>query len=282
MITGSRRVKDLIKNRAAGDSAKAQALLRHYAIERFLERVSVSSYKGNFILKGGMLISSMLGIDSRMTMDIDTTLTGVTLDIESAQAIISEIADIELGDGMKFALKEAYEIMEDSEYGGVRVPMEARLERTRIPMKIDISTGDAITPREIEYGYRLMFEERSIGIMAYPIETVIAEKMETALVRGTLNTRMRDYYDIYMLAEVNKVISGSALSQALRATSEKRGSDLDEKKFNEIIGSISTSPVLAKRWDSYSSANSYVGYVGWDQALAAFNSLCALILQTEN
>lgn len=181
MIKGARRVKDLIKNKARGDSAKAQALQRHYAMERLLERISVSDYRDNFILKGGMLVSSMVGLEQRSTMDIDATLTGKTLSSESALSIVREIASISLDD-MSFKVGDLHEIMKDSEYGEVQIPIDAHLGRMKIKLKIDISTGDAITPSKIAFEYPLMLEDRKIEIWAYNLETVLAEKAETIIV----------------------------------------------------------------------------------------------------
>lgn len=171
MITGARRIKDLIRNRAKGDSAKAQMLLRHFAMERLLERLSVSPYKSDFILKGGMLLSSIVGIEERMTRDIDATMRSRDMSPENVARIINEISSIDIGDGFTFELGEATEIMEDSEYGGVRIPVTASIERTKTTFKIDVSTGDAITPDAIEYVYRLMFEDRSISLHSYNDET---------------------------------------------------------------------------------------------------------------
>lgn len=164
MIKGARRVKDLIRNKTKGDSGKSQALLRHYAMERFLERLSNSPYRNNFVLKGGMLMSSLVGLDHRSTMDIDTTVKGVPLNTDSILEIMNEIAAIPLDDDMLFSIQSTREIMEDSEYGGVRVSLMAQMEKARIPMKIDVSTGDAITPAETMYHYPLMFEDRAINI----------------------------------------------------------------------------------------------------------------------
>ncbi len=158
MIKTSKQLKDLVGNRAHGDSAKSMLFLRNYAMERFLERLSASKYRNCFILKGGMLISAMVGIDSRATMDIDTTLRNYPLNCESAEQIVRQIADVEIDDKISFVIKKTEEIMEDSEYQGVRLSLDAYLDKTRIPLKIDISTGDVITPCEISFSYQLMFE----------------------------------------------------------------------------------------------------------------------------
>ena len=221
MIHTSRQLKDLIKNKSKGNSAKAQILLRNYMMERFLERMSLSKYKKNFILKGGMLVSSMVGIDFRSTMDIDTTLKNIPLSVESATEIIEDIISVHLDDEVSFKIKTVSEIMKESEYGGIRVSLDAVLDMMRIPLKIDISTGDVVTPREVEYGMKLMFEEREIDVYAYNLETVLAEKLETILTRGTANTRLRDFYDLHILKSSYKnEINYSYFKMALTATCE--------------------------------------------------------------
>ena len=192
-------------------------------MERFLERVSLSKYKDNFILKGGMLVSSMVGLDNRATMDIDTTLKNLSLNSENAREIVENIIAVSVEDNVHFQIKSISAIMEDAEYEGVRLALEAQLETMRIPMKIDLSTGDVITPSEIRYQYRLMFEDRSISVWAYTLETVLAEKMETILVRGLLNTRLRDYYDLYILQICGPQIDRKVLSEAVRATLPQKG-----------------------------------------------------------
>lgn len=274
MIKGARRVKDLIRNKAEGDSSRSQALLRHYAMERFLERLANSPYRDNFVLKGGMLMSSLVGVDQRSTMDIDATVKGLTLDTGNALKVVEEIAVVELDDGMEFQVGGAGEIMEDSEYGGVRISLTARMEKTRIPMKIDISTGDAITPAEVMHKYRLMFEDRDIGIWAYPVETVLAEKIETALARGTLNTRMRDFYDVYMLRELDEGLEPSSLRAALEATIEKRGSGVSASSYAQTLAEIEGSAAMAERWRSYSLSNPYASSIAWPDAVGSIRLLC--------
>lgn len=164
MIKTSRQLKDLIRNMAKGDSGKAQLLIRNYAMERFLERVSLSRYKDNFILKGGMLVSAMVGLENRATMDIDTTIRKLPLDMENAKRIVEEVAAVAVHDNIRFVVKDVSNIMDDAEYGGVRLSLDALLDTTRIPLKIDISTGDVVTPAEITYRYKLMFDDRYITL----------------------------------------------------------------------------------------------------------------------
>ena len=243
-------------------------------MERFLERLANSPYRNNFVLKGGMLMSSLVGVDQRSTMDIDATVKGLTLDLGSALKIVEEIASVGLDDDMEFQLDDAGEIMEDSEYGGVRIALTAHMEKTRIPMKIDISTGDAITPAEVMHRYRLMFEERDIAIWAYPVETVLAEKIETALARGILNTRMRDFYDVYMLCELDKGLEPMSLKAALEATIDRRKSSVSASSYAQTLSEIEGSAAMVERWRSYGLSNQYASSIAWPDAVGALRLIC--------
>lgn len=201
MIKTSRQLKDKVRNMARGDSAKAQLLIRNYGMERFLERVSLSEHRDNFILKGGMLVSALVGLENRATMDIDTSIRNMPLDTIAAKAMVEEIIAVPVDDNIRFEINDFGTIMDDAEYSGVRISLNAFLDATRIPLKIDISTGDAITPAAVNYQYKLMFEERYITLWAYNLETVLAEKIETVLSRSVLNTRLRDFYDLYVLQD---------------------------------------------------------------------------------
>lgn len=269
------RVKDLIKNIANGDSGKAQLLQRRYVMERFLERVSVSKYKDNLVLKGGMLITSLLDIGERMTRDTDVTMRNKTLTIDSALETVREIASIPLEDATSFEIKDAYEIMEDSEYGGVRIEMEACFGRSRIPMKLDISTGDVLTPSAVSYNYGLMLEDRDIEILAYNIETMLAEKIETMLFRSTLNTRMRDFFDIWALSNLDYSIDKELLAEAIKATAENRGHELDPKQARLTIEAIEKSDDMRNQWANFQARNGFADALTWDEALQAARSLCA-------
>lgn len=198
MIKTSRQLKDLIRNLSKEKSADAQILLRNYMMERFLERISLSEYKDKFILKGGMLVAAMVGLDARSTMDIDATVKGANVSVEDVENIIDAIVRVQIEDGVTFRVKTIQEIMDEAEYPGVRVSLETLFDGVTTPLKIDISTGDAITPREIKYRFKLMLEDRVIEVWAYNLETVLAEKIETIITRDVTNTRMRDFYDIHI------------------------------------------------------------------------------------
>lgn len=195
-------LKALINNIAKENKISAQSVLQTYMLERLLERISVSEYKDNFILKGGMLISAMLGIDSRTTMDMDTTIKGFALTKENISNIMNKICKIDIDDGVTFEIQKIELIREDDDYGGYRITFKANyMEKMPVIMKIDITTGDKITYKEIQYSFELMLENRKIQVWSYNIETVIAEKFESIIKRGVLGTRIRDYYDVYMLLD---------------------------------------------------------------------------------
>jgi len=196
------QVKGRIKNVAKENKADARTLMRIYMMERFLERVANSQYKDNFIIKGGMLVTAMVGVALRSTMDIDTSIKNQNLSAEDARRIVDEIKDIDLGDGVTFEVKEVSNIMDEMEYPGIRFTMNVVMGKLVTPMKIDISTGDVITPRAIDYKYKLLLDDRSISLWSYNLETILAEKLQTVLARGLLNTRMRDFYDIKTLISI--------------------------------------------------------------------------------
>ena len=202
MIHTSRQLKALVRNRSHGDNAKAMTLIRNFVMERFLERMSLSKYSGNLILKGGLLVASMVGLENRATMDIDAAIRNYNLSAEDAREMVEDIIAVPLEDGIQFDVKSVESIMDEAEYPGIRFKLEAVLDTMKTPLKMDISTDDVITPGEVNYEYKLMFEERSIPLLAYNLETVLAEKMETIISRGTLNTRMRDYYDLMILSVI--------------------------------------------------------------------------------
>lgn len=227
-------------------------------MERFLERLAVSDYKNNFIIKGGILVTSMIGVSMRSTMDIDTTIQNFDLNINQATKIINEIIEIELDDCIKFILNDISDIMENREYPGIRISLNAILENMLIPIKIDISTGDVITPREIDYEYPLLLENRSIWLLSYNLETVLAEKMQTILSRGVLNTRMRDFYDVTTLyVQFKDRINYANLLLAFKTTCDKRQTENLLDFSNGIINSISKDISLEKMWKQYCKKYKY-------------------------
>ena len=276
MIKTSRQLKALVRNLTKGDSLQAQIIMRNYVMERFLERISLSKYRNNFILKGEMLVSAMVGLDTRSTMDIDTTIKNMPISVENAKEMIEEIIAIPIDDGMTFSIKSVSEIMDEAEYRGVRANLEATLEIMRTPLKVDISTGDIITPREVSYTFKLMFEERTISILAYNLETVLAEKMETVIARGVANTRLRDYYDLYILQnEYTHVINMEQFKEAFLATSKKRNSIQLLAEGNRILKEIEDSGVMQELWKSYQKKFSYAEDISWERVMDSIEKLFA-------
>lgn len=274
MIHTSTQLKALIRNKSHGDNAKAMTLIRNFGMERFLERMSLSKYSGNLILKGGLLIASMVGLDNRATMDIDTTIRNYNLSSEDARKMIEDIIAIPLDDGTRFEVKSVESIMDEAEYPGIRFKLEAVLDTMKTPLKIDISTDDIITPKEVNYEYKLMFEERSIPLLAYNLETVLAEKMETIVSRGTLNTRMRDYYDLMILNIVKSdEINYSDLSKALEATSRKRRSYELLSTPKHILEQIKADAGLMEQWGIYRRKYDYAADYDWEDIVKNIEQL---------
>jgi predicted nucleotidyltransferase component of viral defense system len=265
----STQLKALIRNLSKNKDVKAEILLRNFMLERLLERISLSEYKNQFILKGGMLIAAIVGIDSRSTMDMDATIRGFKLTEKELEDVIDKILSVPLDDGVSMTLGKLENINDESEYSGIRVSINAIMDKTKQTMKVDITTGDTITPEAIEYPFKLLLGDRSISVLAYNLETVFAEKLETILSRGITTTRMRDYYDIYILMMVHEGdLNEDILNEAFRKTSQNRGS-FDNIKTNgrEYIQMIENSKVLSELWEKYRSKNEYASEVEWTDAL---------------
>ena len=277
MIKTARQLKDLIRNLSREKSADAQLLMRNYMMERFLERISLSEYRDKFILKGGMLVAAMVGLDARSTMDLDATVKGANVNVEDIENLISAIVSVPIDDGVKFQLKSISEIMDEAEYPGIRVSMTTTFDGVVTPLKIDISTGDAITPREVRYSFKLMLEDRSIDIWAYNLETVLAEKLETIITRTTTNTRMRDFYDIYILDQLHgNTLNRQTLYDALLATAKKRGTERHLAEAVDVLNEVESSYVMQKLWESYRRKFSYAADLEWSIIMGAVHSLYAL------
>ncbi len=261
-------IKGKIRSMAEKKNLKSQEVLQIYFFERFLERISKSKYKNNFVIKGGFLISSLIGIENRTTMDMDTTIKGIPLKEEKIKEIVDEIIDINVDDGIKFEIKDISYIREEDEYENFRISLIANVGKTKNSMKLDLTTGDAITPREIEYTYPCIFSQEDIKIMAYPLETILAEKYETIIRRNITTTRMRDFYDLYTLYKLKKdEIDYKILKEAIERTSNKRGSQEIIQDYQEIIGDIKEDSYLRSLWEVYLSENKYIGDLTFDKVV---------------
>ncbi len=278
MIKTAWQLKDLIRNLARSKSADAQVLMRNYMMERFLERISVSEYRDKFILKGGMLVAAMIGLESRTTMDIDGTVKGANVSVEDVEQMVADIVSVPMDDGVEFQIKRISEIMDEAEYPGIRVSMETKFDGVRTPLKIDISTGDAITPREVRYKFKLMLEERYIDIWAYNLETILAEKLETVVSRSTTNTRMRDFYDLHMLCQLfGQTIVPADLGAALIATARRRNTEKYLADAVDAFDEIETDENMVKLWGAYQKKFSYACDVPWNSIMTSVRGLYMLV-----
>jgi len=262
------QLKALVRNLSKEKNVEAEIILRNFMLERFLERISVSKYRDNFILKGGMLITAMVGIDSRSTMDLDATIKGQTLTESEIVFIVCDIINITIDDGVIFTYRGIEEIREEADYPGYRVSIGAVLDKTRQTLKIDITTGDFITPKEVTYNFKLLFENRSINILTYTIETVLAEKFETTITRGIANSRMRDFYDIYILTKTQD-INIAIFREALKKTVEKRHTARQMSDITSSINNISTNDVMIELWTRYQKKYNYAADTTWEMVVDA-------------
>ena len=264
------QLKAIIKNIAKNKNISAALVLQNYMLERFLERVSLSRYHDNYIIKGGFLIASMVGLDSRATMDMDATIKGYPVNEEAIRKMVEDIIAVPVEDAIHCCLKSVREIREGDEYTGYRVALTANYEKMAVPLKLDITTGDKITPREIEYSYKLMMEDRSIRVLAYNLSTILAEKLETVVSRGDQNTRPRDYYDIYILSKLQaENIDIDSLKAALSATTAKRGSSELMMQYAEIMRTVKSSDVMKRQWDNYRKDFDYAAGIEFEETCDA-------------
>ena len=267
------QLKAIIKNKAKEKNISAQLVMQNYMLERLLERISISEYKSNFILKGGFLISAIVGLDTRATMDLDTTIKGFTLTHENIREIFDDICSIKIDDDVIFEIVSVNDIREKDDYPGIRVSLKANYEPISVPLTVDVTTGDIITPKEIEYTFSLMFDERSINIISYNLETILAEKIETVLSRAEANTRPRDFYDIYILWNLHKENCDiELLKLALKNTAKKRESTNVILKYESILSSIENSTQLQFFWNKYKKEFDYAKEI-------EFSNICKTILE---
>ncbi|KXU15057.1 Abortive infection protein AbiGII [Streptococcus oralis] len=252
------QLKALVKNIAKDKGISAQIVLQNYMLERLLERISNSRYQNHFILKGGLLIASIVGLDTRATMDMDVTVKGQAVTVENLMKMFEEILKISIEDDISFEFKSIEEIREGDDYNGYRIHLVGNFAPMAVPVKIDVTTGDKITPKEIQYDYRTMFDGKKIPILAYNIETILAEKLETILSRGDQTTRPRDYYDVYILWKLQSTqINKKQLSLALKQTALKRKSIHVVLDSSNIMDIVQSSEVLQREWQKYQRTFDY-------------------------
>ncbi|MDR0347011.1 MAG: nucleotidyl transferase AbiEii/AbiGii toxin family protein [Coriobacteriales bacterium] len=260
------------RNLSEASATPSHIIQRNFFLERFIERAALSPYHNDFVIKGGMLISSIIGIDLRATVDLDATLRGRDLDGNDVQKIVNDVIGIDLGDNMRFTFSSAERTRVESDYPGWRVSLEVEFDKIRDTLKLDITTGDVITPRAVEYSYKLMFEDRSVSVLAYNLETVLAEKFTACIYLGTANTRMKDYYDIYILQRLrSSEIDRATLADALKRTSTQRRVSLDDCSL--VLDEIADNDEMLKLWKRYLSDNKYAEGIQFADTIAALRTL---------
>ena len=251
-----------------GDNKKSYLFLRLFFMENFIKRISSSKYKDNIVIKGGILVTQELGISSRVTKDIDATIKNYNLTIEDVELLIMELVNMSIDDGINYYVESIDRIMDDHDYPGIRVSMIGTLGETKQSFKIDFSTGDIITPSEIEYRFNCSFDDQPIVIKAYNVETLLAEKIESILDRNITNTRMRDFYDIHMFFSLKKDrIDFMKLKAALKATSKNRNTIQIIDNAKEYIDLIANDEYLKLHWNNYKNDNGYVGNVEYGDTI---------------
>lgn len=254
------QLKGTIRSMAAKQNLRAQEVLQMFLFERILERLANSVYKDNFILKGGLLISSMIGINERTTMDMDTTVRGIQMEEDEIIKAVKEILAVNVEDGIVFEYQSIEPIRDEDAYNNFRVHLRAKYGKIDSPMKIDVTTGDVITPAAIQYDFPMLFDEKTVPVMAYTLETVLAEKYETIIRRNIGTTRARDYYDLHTLFRSRKSeVRPEVLKAAVLHTAKKRDSIQDIEDWRDIIKDIREEPQMYLLWDNYIAENKYIG-----------------------
>ena len=267
-MNSSTQLKALIRNMSKDKKINAQILLRNYMLERLLERIAVSKYRDEFILKGGMLVAAMVGIDTRSTMDMDATIKGQAVNKNNIENILNEIVALDIGDNVKMSLKGIEEIRDEAEYPGLRASIQTEFDGITNMLKLDMTTGDMIIPKESTYEFKLMFEDRILKVKAYNIETVLAEKIETIITRSTANTRMRDYYDVYIIMTMYKdLINNNLLNDAIIKVFENRDTTHILKDKTTILKEIENSVQMQHRWERYQGKYSYAKEIKWNDVM---------------
>lgn len=272
------QLKGSIRSMATKKNLRAQEVLQMFLFERILERLTNSSYRNNFILKGGLLISSMIGISERTTMDMDTTVRGIQMEEDEIVKAVKEIIAVDVSDGIEFKYESIEPIREEDAYNNFRIHLRAKYGKIDSPMKIDVTTGDVITPAAVQYEFPMLFDEKTIPVLAYTLETILAEKYETIIRRNIGTTRARDYYDLHTLYRSRKEeLRTDILKEAVLHTAKKRESIEDMQDWREIVQDIRDEPQMNLLWNNYVADNKYIGDLQFSEVLDTVNEIAELL-----
>lgn len=270
----SDKLKSIISKKTTGDNDNSLKLFQMFYFERLLERISKSKYNNKIILKGGLLLSSIIGDDERTTKDMDATLKGISLTEEMVKKIICEIINVKLDDDVTFEVISIKDIRIEDEYGGFRINLLSKLDKNKTFITVELTTGDEITPREMKYGYKCIFENKTIPIMAYTLETVIAEKFQTVISRGILNTRLKDFYDLHILMNIKRnEINIDILRKAITNTFQKRNTTFNIDEFNVVVNELKENNELKSLWKEYQNKNSYADNIEFNETIKAIEAI---------
>lgn len=282
MINNAMQLKAKIKNFAKEKKLDSETVFQEYVLERFIDRISKSKYKNDFILKGGMLISSMVGVDLRSTLDIDTTIKGFEFTLDKLNEVLNEIIETDIGDMFTFKILMNKKIMEEKEYHGYRVTLEANFDTISQKFKIDISTGDIITPNEVKYDIKQILSDDKIEILAYNIETVLSEKVHSIIINNTQNSRARDYYDIYILEKLKKKeINNNILKEAIINKFKERGNEKNINNIYQEINKLSNNSDLKDHWKNYREKFTYAKDIEFEDTIKSLKNIVS-VLNTQN
>ena len=282
MINNAMQLKAKIKNFAKEKNLDSEIVFQEYVLERFIDRISKSKYKNDFILKGGMLISSMVGVDLRSTLDIDTTIKGFEFTLDKLNEVLNEIIETDIGDMFTFKILMNKKIMEEKEYHGYRVTLEANFDTISQKFKIDISTGDIITPNEVKYDIKQILSDDKIEILAYNIETVLSEKVHSIIINNTQNSRARDYYDIYILEKLKKKeINNNILKEAIINKFKERGNEKNINNIYQEINKLSNNSDLKDHWKNYREKFTYAKDIEFEDTIKSLKNIVS-VLNTQN
>ena len=274
----SDKLKSIISKKAHGNSDISQKFYQLFYFERILERISISNYRGQIILKGGLLLTSIIGNDERTTKDMDATLKGIPLTKNDVEKVFNEILHIDIDDGVSFQIISIKDIRLEDEYGGFRLNILSTLDNNKTYITVELTTGDVITPKEMKYNYNSIFEDKKIPIMSYTLETVLAEKFQTIVTRGLLNTRLKDFYDVYILinTKINE-LSKDNLIKAIKNTFERRETNIDMEQFNEVIKYLNDDKNMNNLWNEYVSKNPYAKGVKFEDTIKAIKEIVEIL-----
>lgn len=276
----SDKLKNIISKKAHGNSDISQKFYQLFYFERILERISISNYRNQIILKGGLLLTSIIGDDERTTKDMDVTLKGIPLTKNDVEKVFNEILNIDIDDGVSFQIISIKDIRLEDEYGGFRLNILSKLDNNKIYITVELTTGDVITPREMKYNYNSIFEDKKIPIISYTLETVLAEKFQTIVTRGLLNTRLKDFYDVYILINTKmRELSKDNLIKAIKNTFERRKTNIDIEQFNEVIKDLSNDNNMNNLWNEYVLKNSYAKEIAFKDTIDAIKQIIKMLEQ---